>query len=524
MNKIIIIFLYQKIKNMNRRCFVHLSALALAGLASCDIKKSDDNIRIKFPIKVQSNRQNGHKLRVASDWSIAKKIESEYLIVGGGIAGLSAAYQLRQKDFYLCELSETLGGTASAVKWGKTSICQGAHYELSYPDYFGEEALKVLSEVGIVKYHSLSNRWNFVDSQYLIDDEQEAMSIYQNKERDGVLPDSQAVKQFFEQSRPYLGKLMAPSRLIDKSLHHFNGESFLNYLQRTVKLDETTRQAMNYQMIDDFGGGLHEVSALAGLYYYLSRPYLEEDNPFQLFSPPQGNFYFIEKLLSKVPSEQVSTQKLVSKIEPQKKGFKVEILDLASQKKIILNTKKIVYAGQKHALKHVFSEDAKLFAKNRYAPWAVISFIVKKEILPIESYWQNEVIDASDYFLGFVDSDTQYLPSTEYRVLTAYFCFPPEMREEMVTLEQNPKPLIEKTLIQIANYFQIDAQKLANHTIQAMLKIMGHAMSIPSPEYLLKDQNQHRSHTDLVYAGVDNHRLPLLLEAIDSGIQAVKQW
>lgn len=508
---------------MNRRHFIHLSALSMAGLASCGkLKQEDKKIRIGFSTKVYSNRKDGHRMHTSTQWKNAQTLKSEYLIVGGGIAGLSAAYTLREKDFYLCEVSENLGGTASSVQWKQTPICHGAHYDLSYPNYYGQEALQVLKEIGVVRYQALTQRWDFVDTQYLINDEYESLSIYQNEEREGVLPNSQAVRDFFDITRPYQGKLMVPSRLIDPSLHHFNHESFLSFLRTHLKLDEATQRAMHYQMIDDFGGGISEVSALAGLYYYLSRPYQQAENPFQLFSPPQGNFYFGEKLLQQIPPSAVLTRHLVSKIIPVKKGFQVEVLDLAEEKKITLFTQKIIYAGQKHALKYTFPQDKQLFESTRYAPWAVINFIVKREALPSESYWQNEVIDASDYFLGFVDSATQYATSPDYRILTAYFCFPPEMRETLVTLEDNPQALIEKTIMQIADYFQIDAQYLADNTLHAMLKIMGHAMPIPAPGYLLKDQNQHRSHPNLVYAGVDNQRLPLLLEAIDSGIQAAQ--
>ena len=51
------------------------------------------------------------------------------------------------------------------------------------------------------------------------------------------------------------------------------------------------------------------------------------------------------------------------------------------------------------------------------------------------------------------------------------------------------------------------------------IKVMGHAMPIPAPGYLLKDAN-NASNAEMIYAGVDNGRLPLLYEALDSGLQA----
>jgi len=52
---------------------------------------------------------------------------------------------------------------------------------------------------------------------------------------------------------------------------------------------------------------------------------------------------------------------------------------------------------------------------------------------------------------------------------------------------------------------------------------MGHAMPVPKKGYLFDDKNKYRSDKNLVYAGVDNSRLPLFFEALDAGIQA-KKW
>ena len=60
-----------------------------------------------------------------------------------------------------------------------------------------------------------------------------------------------------------------------------------------------------------------------------------------------------------------------------------------------------------------------------------------------------------------------------------------------------------------------------NQVAKVIIKQMGHAMPIPSPGHLFNDGNDFRSNSNLVYAGVDNGRLPLLFEAVDSGIGAV---
>ena len=50
------------------------------------------------------------------------------------------------------------------------------------------------------------------------------------------------------------------------------------------------------------------------------------------------------------------------------------------------------------------------------------------------------------------------------------------------------------------------------------INVMGHAMAIPGPGFLFNDANHQN--TELAYAGVDNGRLPLLFEALDSGLMA----
>jgi len=89
----------------------------------------------------------------------------------------------------------------------------------------------------------------------------------------------------------------------------------------------------------------------------------------------------------------------------------------------------------------------------------------------------------------------------------------------LADIETHAESIVERTVTQINNYFNQDISPLIE---KVFLKLMGHAMPIPKVNYLFNDQNRYRSEPGLVYAGVDNSRLPFLFEAMDSGIQAVK--
>ncbi|MCK5372073.1 MAG: NAD(P)/FAD-dependent oxidoreductase, partial [Cyclobacteriaceae bacterium] len=99
---------------MKRRNFIQISSLSLAALLveGCEVSNELD-------IEFKNDMSVGHFAFEIHQLAITNKIRTEYLIVGGGIAGMSAAYKLRDEDFRLFELSDTLGGSSTAGSHGK---------------------------------------------------------------------------------------------------------------------------------------------------------------------------------------------------------------------------------------------------------------------------------------------------------------------------------------------------------------------------------------------------------------------
>ena len=96
-------------------------------------------------------------------------------------------------------------------------------------------------------------------------------------------------------------------------------------------------------------------------------------------------------------------------------------------------------------------------------------------------------------------------------MLTAYYCLKPSDREYLTTIPSNKESIVAETLGYIAKALGRKPKVEACH-----INVMGHAMAIPKPGFLFNDANEKG--TDLIYAGVDNGRLPLLFEALDSGL------
>lgn len=495
----------------SRRHFLKLSAAALtvAATSGCKAPLADD-----YPITVEDSLLRGHLLFEAASFPRdPEPVRREVLVVGGGIAGLAAACRLRPREVVVCEVGAMLGGSsASGRDSSGVLFAQGAHYDLGYPRGYGEEVLGFLESAGLIAYSNSRELWEFSERQYLIEEARESRTWDGKGWREDPIPSSAEGRRFVEALDTFRGKMPQPTRLIVPEYRSYDRISFAEWLSTLNLTDGDLRRGIDYQMRDDYGAGSELVSALAGIHYYQCRPYYQRK--LAHFSPPEGNGYFVNRMAAMLPSESLLTDHLVASILPEGGGFKVEVLDLAQRRWRSFSVDGVVYAGQKHALKYTFKPDAELFSGNRYAPWLSVSFVLEGYRGPV--YWQNEVIGADPDFLGFTNSRAQH-GAAEPTVLTAYFCLAEQARKTLVEIQRDPRPWTRAALQSVQTAL---GQRVDRLVRRAYVKLHGHAMPIPVPGYLFRDANQARSQTRLVHAGVDNGRLPLLFEALDSGLGA----
>ena len=130
-------------------------------------------------------------------------------------------------------------------------------------------------------------------------------------------------------------------------------------------------------------------------------------------------------------------------------------------------------------------------------------------------FWQNEYLDSESGFLGFIDSSVQYQGNLKgLHCLTGYYCLKPEHRSQLLTVEDHKDRIVNETLSYIGYMIKEPIRPEA-----AFINVMGHAMSVPTPDYLF---NTYPEIGNFKFAGADTGRLPLLFEAIDSGIMAAQ--
>lgn len=498
---------------MNRRGFIQISSVAILPIL-VGIFSNFDKKKLKYTIKVQSNRKFGHILRHSIHTKPTTEVITDYIIVGGGIAGISAAHALKDERFLLFEGAPRLGGSSASESYKSTRFAMGAHYELAYPNSYGEDVLNLLTHLNVIRYNSEHALHEFIDEQYLINPEHSEQSYVNDKIEDDVLANAKGLAEFKKCLLPFYGEMHLPSRLIDSKYHYLNAISFTDFLNSKFELSADLEHRISYQMLDDWGGTCAEVSALAGIHYYTCRPYDTKD--VQLFSAPFGNSYFAEKMIGDLPNLQaLHTNTLVKKIVQTQTGVEAEVVDKEG-KVTLVKAKGLVYAGQKHALKYIFETEEQLF-DNTYAPWVVLNIVCKKGI--DFTKWQNDVLTEDLNFLGFVNSKQQHTRSKEFDTFTAYYCFKPEERQHLIDIEAHPDAFVAATIKLIEDKTKT---LIEDKVVHVNVNMMGHAMPIAKPNYLTLD-NVPEHKNNIVFAGVDTGRLPLFFEACDSGLQAGKK-
>ena len=477
---------------------------------ACEIRKKPG-----FDVTVHNDMPVGHLVHEGHSYSQGKNLKTDILVIGGGLAGLSAAKHLHNRDYLIIELSDRLGGTSGAEFHHGLEMAQGAHYDLAYPSYYGEKTINMLESLGIIKYNAFSKLYDFSDRQYLIDPRHKETCYFNGKFTEDVLPEGAGRNQFTTILNEFAGAMPMPTRLIHEEYRSLNKIDFLSFLLERMDLDDELKTGIDYNMRDDYGGSSEKVSALAGIHYYQCRPYFTQ--PVPLFSPPEGNYYFVKKIAENLDTKKILLQHLGYRIQKTQDGFMTHVLDVFNKTSSTISSKKIIYAGQKHALQYVFPNDYPIFQDIEYAPWMIVNLVLKQQQKEI-AYWQNEMPGRHPHLLGFVDASAQYRNDKQNRTfITMYYNLQPEERNLLSEIELVANNIVENTVRHANAFFEKD---ISSSVEKGYIKVLGHAMPIPVPGYLFNDRNQHRTETDLVYAGVDNGRLPLLFEAIDSGIVA----
>ena len=354
----------------------------------------------------------GHRLRDRAGFpKPARQVRIPLVIVGGGMAGLSAAWRLDKagfRDFALLEMADGAGGNA---RWGESEISAypwAAHY-VPIPNRRSALVRELFEELGLIRDGKL-------DERHLCFSPQERLFLHGRWQED-LEPAIGATEEDRRQYREFESRIQA---------FRASGEFTIpiDLGARPSPLDRVSMQAwmrgngftspylnwyVNYACRDDYGALAADVSAWAGAHYFASREN-EDKGP---FTWPEGNGWIARRLLAKL-GRYVKTQAPVYRIARAGRSWRVLTPDTEYA------AEAVIFAAPTFLAPYLI-EDAPPVRGFEYSPWLTANLTLDR--LPrergLETAWDNVIYDSPA--LGYVVATHQSLATRIDRTVWTFY-------------------------------------------------------------------------------------------------------
>lgn len=389
----------------------------------------------------------GHKLR--GDHALFAQPPSqvhhcEYVIVGGGVAGLSAARRLKAagvESFCVLELEEQAGGNAAS---GHNGICAnpwGAHY-LPLPNPDQAELLDFLRECGAITGFDAAGVPVYND-YYLCFDPKERLYL-NGYWQDGLIPhfgvpgaDQAQIRTFLERMQTfrtargtdgrYAFNLPVDASSADAQYRDLDRITMLDYLRSQGLTSPYLTWYVDYCCRDDYGTTAGDTSAWAGIHYFAARRGVAANaEGSTVLTWPEGNGWLVTQL-ARHAAGNIKTGRLVYAVTPAGEAVHVDYLDVRSGTTGRVTAGKCLVAAPQlvagRLLKGVPARPGTAPAAFTYSPWMVANLTLlpfpDRQGSPLS--WDNVVYGGAS--LGYVNARHQHLrshPGPGPQVVTYY--------------------------------------------------------------------------------------------------------
>jgi hypothetical protein len=513
-----------------------MRSLAAAGLVGCS--------RAERPIPgsiVGGSAAIGHRLRETPRFEEPKRTEEHPLvIIGAGIAGLTAARRLTQagrKDTLLLELEPEFGGTARAGKNAVSAYPWAAHYvPIANPE--STELIRLFEELGLITGRAESGAPIYAEEMLCADPGER---LFQDgRWHEGLLPrrglsreDERQYAAFFAEMdalRWTRGNDGAPIFAIPLDLSSrdpeylaLDAKPFAEWLDERGYNSRPLRWHIGYGCRDDYGADATHVSAWAGLHYFASRRgWAANAARDAVLTWPEGNGWLAGRLRSEIHGT-IRTGVLAHRIEQDAAGVTILCTDARSGETLRLRTPMAICATPRFVAQRIIP-DFPPAADLVYSPWMVANVTLDRT--PNESSgaplsWDN-VMQASRS-LGYVVATHQALQShPSGTVLTHYWpldrAAPPAAREE--ALQKTHAAWCREILDDLA----APHPEIRELVRQIDVYLWGHGMIRPVPGFIWGGTRRAmlKPHGRIHFAHTDMSGVALFEEAHHRGLMAAE--
>ncbi len=388
----------------SRREFV---SAALVGLGS----KTDRAITGSF---VNDSDRTGHRLRSRGPFRApARRERVPVVIVGGGMAGLAAAWRLQKhgfRDFVLLEMEKQPGGVS---RWGENEITAfpwGAHY-VPVPGPKSLLIRELLADLGVL----VDGKW---DERHLCFSPQERLFLH-GRWQEGIEPEVAATHRDHEQYRRFeqrIGELRASGRFTipmeragREPAPALDRMSAAEWLRREQFDSPYLRWYVNYACRDDYGALAEETSAWAAIHYFAARE-PDEKGP---LTWPDGNGWIVRKLAARL-APHLRMDAMVYRVG--RDGSRLRVLTEDCD----YTADAVIFAAPTFLAPYMV-EDAPDVGEFEYSPWLTANLVIEhppRERMT-EPAWDNVIYDSPA--LGYVVATHQSLRSHEDRSVWTFY-------------------------------------------------------------------------------------------------------
>ncbi len=383
---------------MQRRRFLHAGlgaglALALPGCRQLS--------HLGIPLTVlHPGMAEGHRLRDgAPQPAPTREIRTGIVILGSGVAGLTAAWRLAKEgvdDFLLVNGPEPDGNAAGGrfdSPSGALAYPRGAHY-LPLPSPESTTVRELLAELGVIEANPFSARPRFAETA-LVHAPDERL-FFGGDWHDGLLPTEHVGADEAAQHRRFLAEMARLThtrgsdgrRLFcvplvqsssDPSWRALDATPFRDWLSASGYTSPSLHAYLDYVCRDEYGADPERVSAWAGLHYFASRGGQAENAPDgALLTWPDGLAFLASGLRRRVPA---TRQMAGHALRIRETGKGVEVLGIDAAGPFLIRARKAICAMPLHVaarlIPHIRDYD---FDPATHlppqAPWLVANFLL----------------------------------------------------------------------------------------------------------------------------------------------------
>ena len=337
--------------------------------------------------------RDGIRIEVPADaWT-----DVPVVIVGGGVAGLTAAWHLQNsgfQDFALIELEKAPGGTSRSGSNSQVSFPWGAHY-IPAPMKENTALISLLDEMGVIEGKDNEGE-PVIAEQFLCRDPEERI-FFKGRWYEGLYlhagasaDDEQQMEKFnVEVNRWVLWRDAKGRRAFtlpvsacsdDAEVTALDRISMGEWMNQRGLLSPRLRWWVNYACRDDYGMTIDQTSAWAGLFYFCARVLKPGVESQSLITWPEGNGRLVNHLFEKAKSR-IQLDRAVVEINPVQDRLEILTLDSDGRTPRGYRTRFVIFAAPQFVARYVirpYRENPPAhIAEFQFGSWMVANLTLK---------------------------------------------------------------------------------------------------------------------------------------------------